>query len=238
MLAVPHRGTDSPPAEPELPSLSLARSAGTARRWFKAAVLSRSRSRSLRGSSMPRSSDDHGHAGGHGTARLDYTMLSAAGRPSLHPLHLCRNDRFCAIVFLAATLHYSAAAAARIFRRGTRVRCASHKSGQTIGTSKITELRRKMDDFDRAASRLKKEQQKRAESERIRKAQELRKAEEARQKIEAIEEVRATQLQALLHARATYFQNLLPKIACRIVIDCRPDIRNCCCEYTLLLLDT
>mmetsp|Transcript_1521 Transcript_1521/g.3152 ORF Transcript_1521/g.3152 Transcript_1521/m.3152 type:complete len:102 (-) Transcript_1521:22-327(-) len=45
-----------------------------------------------------------------------------------------------------------------------------------------------MDDFDRAASRLKKEQQKRMESERARKAQELRKAEEARQKIEAIEE--------------------------------------------------
>ena len=46
-----------------------------------------------------------------------------------------------------------------------------------------------MDDFDRAASRLKKDQQKRMESERARKAQELRKAEEARQKIEAIEEV-------------------------------------------------
>ena len=51
-----------------------------------------------------------------------------------------------------------------------------------------------MDDFDRAASRLKKEQQKRLENERARKAQELRKAEEARLKIEAIEEVFSFQL--------------------------------------------
>lgn len=61
-----------------------------------------------------------------------------------------------------------------------------------------------MDDFDRAASRLKKEQQKRLETERARKAQELRKAEEARQKIEAIEEV------ALLHFAPRSFFGLVP----------------------------
>eukprot|EP00292_Cryptomonas_paramecium_P019922 CAMPEP_0113664768 /NCGR_PEP_ID=MMETSP0038_2-20120614/1924_1 /TAXON_ID=2898 /ORGANISM="Cryptomonas paramecium" /LENGTH=186 /DNA_ID=CAMNT_0000580029 /DNA_START=27 /DNA_END=584 /DNA_ORIENTATION=+ /assembly_acc=CAM_ASM_000170 len=45
-----------------------------------------------------------------------------------------------------------------------------------------------MDDFDRAASRLKKEQQKRADADKARKAEERRKAEEARQKLEQIEE--------------------------------------------------
>jgi hypothetical protein len=47
-----------------------------------------------------------------------------------------------------------------------------------------------MDDFDRAASRLKKEQQKRIDNERAKRAQEAKKAEEARLKIEAIEEVK------------------------------------------------
>ena len=46
-----------------------------------------------------------------------------------------------------------------------------------------------MDDFDRAATRLKKEQQKRLDGEKTKRLLEAKKAEEAKKKIEAIEEV-------------------------------------------------